>query len=367
MEASVGVTAAAPLALLRQRLLAAASRSVVAPRRRRRCLLPMAMIALALGSIPMLNISKRPVGARLLRLAAASATSGKSLAPSPPGSSLGSGLVGSQLPRASSPQERGVGAARSESSQPLIGAAVGSLSDTPSGLKSFITAVDDAFSKVLPLQEQVNAGRRIPHFGEKAEIIIANAGGGDESIDGTVRQAVDGALQVLFLRQLAILRQQTAGTFEKASGPHAISKADRHFVAAAQELLRPGGSWSYEQERSALRSQLELSLRRDAELTEEKALSARTQQTTIDVISKLQSQMEAVQRRSQGMRAGSPWALSSSYRIPNTPIQIVGRYQQGRANVELNLSPDKDPMNSEAGFVSGLGPANLGVSFNVGV
>lgn len=38
----------------------------------------------------------------------------------------------------------------------------------------------------------------------------------------------------------------------------------------------------------------------------------------------------------------SPFVLSTSYRIPKTPLQFVSRYEQGRANIMLTLTPDKD-------------------------
>merc|ERR1712216_308455 len=98
-------------------------------------------------------------------------------------------------------------------------------------------------------------------------------------------------------------------------------------------------------------------------------------QSTIEVVGKLQSQLDAIQKQlevsSQTLRvggsSGGPWALTTAYRIPKTPLTLLGRYQGGRADVELSLSPDKDPANSQAGFVAGLGPANLGISFNDGL
>ena len=41
----------------------------------------------------------------------------------------------------------------------------------------------------------------------------------------------------------------------------------------------------------------------------------------------------------------SPFVLSTSYRIPKTPLQFVSRYEQGRANIMLTLTPDKEPWN----------------------
>jgi len=223
-------------------------------------------------------------------------------------------------------------------------------------------------SAIQPLQKQVEAGHIVPKFGEKAQSIVSAIVSGVGEAGPEVERAVDGMLQALFFQQLALLRQQLVGKFEKASKPaEAASQADSQFVTQAQELVRPGSDWSFDQERYALRATLEGSYRRDAALADERVITAQTQQSTVEIISKLQSQMEALQTRVQALRAGSPWFLSSSYRIPGTPLQLIGRYQQGRANLELSLNSDRDPANSEAGFVDGVGPANLGVTLNVGI
>lgn len=229
-------------------------------------------------------------------------------------------------------------------------------------------ALADALRQIQALRSQVDGGHIVPKFGEKAQGILQGAlrkAGGEVP---ELERAVDGVLHSLFLQQLSILRLQLATKFESSNKPIvALAKADQQFVASANELVRPDSDWSIGTERDALKSVLEGAFRRDAALSEERARAARTQQATIHVISKLQNQMETLQQKVQGMGGGSPWVLSTSYRIPNTPLQITGRYQQGRANIELNLTPDKDPANSEAGFVEGVGPANLGLSFNLGV
>jgi len=230
-------------------------------------------------------------------------------------------------------------------------------------------AISDTLSKVQgaiqPLEAQVEGGHIVPKFGAKAHSIISAL---INSTAAELTPAADGMLQALFLRQLVLLRQQMAAKFEKNSRPaEAVVQADTQFVAQAQELKRPGSDWSYDQERYALRAFLESGFRRDAALKEERQWAMEAQQSTVEIIARLQSQMEVLQQKVQSMRAGSPWFLSASYRVPGTPFQLIGRYQQGRGNVELSLSPDKDPANSEAGFVEGFGPANLGVNFNVGV
>jgi len=220
-------------------------------------------------------------------------------------------------------------------------------------------------SAIRPLEEQVEEGSLIPKFGEKAGRLLADFSG--KSGDAQLERAVDGMLHTLFLRQLPLLRQQLAAKFEKAAKPiEAVVQADEKFVEAAEELKRPGSDWSYDHERYALRAVLEGGLKRDEALAEERMASAQTQQSTVEIISKMQSQMESLQQKVQAMRAGSPWFLSASYRIPKTPFQLIGRYQQGRTNLELSLSQDRDPANAEAGMVQGFGPMNLGVNVNLG-
>lgn len=233
------------------------------------------------------------------------------------------------------------------------------------GLSALLGEVEAA---VQPFHKQVEGGHVVAKFGEKAQGILdalaARAGGQRPEI----QRAADALLQTLFLRQLSLLRHHLAAKFEKAARPvEAVSQADVQFLSQARELVRPGSSWSFDQERYALRAALEGTFRREAALAEERQRAAQTQQSTVEIISKLQSQMETLQQRVQHMRAGSPWFLSTSYRIPGTPLQLIGRYQQGRANLEINLSPDKDPANAQAGFVEGFGPPNVGVSLNLGL
>lgn len=235
------------------------------------------------------------------------------------------------------------------------------------GVASFLRSMRSA---IEPFQKQVDEGQIVPKFGEKAHVILSALVGRAGDAGPELERVVDGMLYTLFLRQLALIRQQMTSKFEKVSrSVEAVSQADQQFVAQAEELRRPDSDWSYEQERYALRAVLEGNFRREAAIQAERVLAAQTQQSTVEIISKLQSQMESLQQKVQAMRQGSPWFLSSSYRIPKTPFQLIGRYQQGRANLELSLNPDKDPANSEAGFVEGFWPknANLGVSLNLGM
>lgn len=235
-------------------------------------------------------------------------------------------------------------------------------SGAPSGL-------DEAFSQLAALQEAVDAGKVIPKFGERAQEVVSRALGAAGSMAPEVERAMDGALEALFLRQTAIIRAEVVASFAGAvQQPDALEMADESFVQQTQALRRPGSSWNLEPDRQELKSVLSRTLRRSAALSEERARAAQMQQATVEVIGKLQEQMEQLQQKVQGARGGgSPWVLSTSYRVPKTPLEISGKYEQGRANIELTLTPDRVSSDSESGFMSGIGPANLGVSFNLGI
>lgn len=214
-------------------------------------------------------------------------------------------------------------------------------------------------------RKSVDSGKLVAKFGERARSLVdtVTARGGPE-----LGRSMEGMLEALFFQQLLLLRQTLAAKYERASRPiEAVALADTDFVAQAQDLVMPGSGWSYEEDRYALRAVLEGAYRREVAVQEEKVKAAQTQQSTVEIISKLQSQMEALQQKVQNLRAGSPWFLSTSYRIPKTPLQLIGRYQQGRTSLELSLNSDRDPANAEAGFVEGVGPMNLGLGLNVGM
>ena len=63
---------------------------------------------------------------------------------------------------------------------------------------------------------------------------------------------------------------------------------------------------------------------------------------------------------------GGKWNLGMAYRPPDTNINLSGSYQQGRANVQVSLVPDEGAnLLGPNGFTQGVGPANLGLSFNI--
>jgi len=232
------------------------------------------------------------------------------------------------------------------------------------------TALEEALDRAEALGAEVRRGHLVPKFGEQVQDVIeaavARMGGGAQP---ELEHALDSALHALFLQQLALLRQQLTSKFERFRGSRtaALSRADREFVNKAQALVRPGSDWSFEPDRALLSADLKSLLAREAALAQLRIRAERTRRATVDVVGKLQDQMEKFGEMLHGPGGGSPVVFWTSYRFPGTPVQVSGRYRQGRANIEFNLLPDVDPATAEAGFVSGVTSRNLGVSLNVGI
>eukprot|EP00441_Pelagodinium_beii_P021586 CAMPEP_0197656132 /NCGR_PEP_ID=MMETSP1338-20131121/40403_1 /TAXON_ID=43686 ORGANISM="Pelagodinium beii, Strain RCC1491" /NCGR_SAMPLE_ID=MMETSP1338 /ASSEMBLY_ACC=CAM_ASM_000754 /LENGTH=274 /DNA_ID=CAMNT_0043231973 /DNA_START=47 /DNA_END=867 /DNA_ORIENTATION=+ len=223
-------------------------------------------------------------------------------------------------------------------------------------------ALDAALSKVEKLRREVDSKRIIASFGKKAYAILQ---GVKESGSADLEAAVDGSLHALFLRQLSLVQERLTQKFlHSRSARAALARADEAFVKAAEDLLCPESSWSIESARQAFYADFGDALRREVVLAQERSHAEQTQRATADVIGKIQKQMEQISEKLRG--SGGPWSLWTSYRLPGTPIQVSGRYTDGRANVQLDLSSNQDPANAEAGFVEGLTPANLGLSLNIG-
>ncbi|CAK9061934.1 unnamed protein product [Durusdinium trenchii] len=227
------------------------------------------------------------------------------------------------------------------------------------GGQPMVPVAKSVMAKVRALQAQAKDGGSVPNLAEKAQQLVAEA----KSCSPVLAQAVSAALEPLFLRQLRDLRSHAAS--ETHSDLEAAEKTQSEFLEAAQQL-KGSQEWHMEPEAQRLRAQLDQQVDTAAALAEERARAALVQRSTIEVIGRLQEQMEELAAKAQAYRDGSsPFVLSTSYRIPKTPLQFVSRYEQGRANIMLTLTPDKDPTKSDGGFASAVGPANIGISFDV--
>ncbi|CAB9512346.1 expressed unknown protein [Seminavis robusta] len=248
-------------------------------------------------------------------------------------------------------------------------------------------AIAGAVEKIEDLRATiVDGGSVVPELGSKSSAILAAAledftsNADEEDSSSTaydrgvdeIAAAVDSQLQVLYLRQLALLREnalQKYRTDTKTSGSsdyEAMLQADAQFAREAEDATREGSDWSYTAERSFLQAVMNNIAESGKKVSEIQQKSAQQQQTAMQFLQSQQQMIQQLQMQLYGQ--SSPWNVGVAYRIPDTNFNLQGSYQQGRANVQLSCVPDEyAPMLGPNGFTNGVGPGNLGLSLNLSV
>ena len=193
----------------------------------------------------------------------------------------------------------------------------------------------------------------------------------DRTLEG-LEAALDAPLHVLYLKQLALLREQALQRFRsaaKTSGAseyEAMLQADSLFTREAEDATREGSDWDYTLERSYLQSVMNSIAESGKKALDVQMKSAQTQQTAMQFLQQQQQMIQQLQMQLYGQ--SSPWNVGVAYRIPDTNFNLQGSYQQGRANIQLSCVPDEyAPFLGPNGFTNGVGPGNLGLSLNLSV
>jgi hypothetical protein len=217
----------------------------------------------------------------------------------------------------------------------------------------------------------------VSDFGAKADSICNQAleayaqnSGVDASKLAELEASLDAPLQVLYLRQLALLREQALESYRSASRVSetsdydAMLQADAAFTSAAQSATREGSNWDFAAERTHLQSIMNDIASTRKKLMDVQMKSSEKQSTAMAFLQQQQQMIQQLQMQLYGQ--SSPWNLGAAYRIPDTNFNIQGSYQQGRANVQLSCVPDEYAgMLGANGFTNGVGPGNLGLSLNI--
>jgi len=184
--------------------------------------------------------------------------------------------------------------------------------------------------------------------------------------------ALDAPLQVLYLRQLALLRERALSTYRSASRAseasdyEAMLAADSLFVKGAEDSARRSSDWTSESERAHLRNVMNEFAMTSKKLTEASMKSSQAQSTAMQFLQHQQQMIQQLQQQLYGQ--SSPWNVGMAYRIPDTNFNLQGSYQQGRANLQVSCVPDEyAPMLGPNGFTNGVGPGNLGLSLNLSI
>ena len=105
---------------------------------------------------------------------------------------------------------------------------------------------------------------------------------------------------------------------------------------------------------------------RSRKIQEVKWAAAKQNQQAMQYLQMQAQQLQAIQQQIQG--SGSPWNAALAYRVPDSNVNIAVNYQQGRATVQLSCVPDESaPLLGSNGFVNGVTPGNVGLSFNINI
>lgn len=187
-----------------------------------------------------------------------------------------------------------------------------------------------------------------------------------------LESSLDAPLQVLYLRQLTLLREQALASYKsaakasEASDYEAMLASDAQFLRNAESSTRKSSAWTYDAERSALQSVMSDFASTSKKLAETQVQSSQQQNTAMQFLQHQQQMIQQLQQQLYGQ--SSPWNAGVAYRIPDTNFNLQGSYQQGRANLQLSCVPDEyAPMLGPNGFTNGVGPGNLGLSLNLSI
>jgi len=237
------------------------------------------------------------------------------------------------------------------------------------------------------LRKSIATGEGLSGFGAKADALLEDAAGkfssgtpaGDEEVLALYKikaeeleVAVITSLEPLFVKILSALKENALETFKQGiigvmDVADAMSEAETAFVSAAKASVPAKTPWSYKAERASLVSVMQAI---QTQAKKAKAVSDQAQQQVSTAMNFLQmqaQQIQAMQAQYMGGQGGK-WNLGAAYRPPDTNINLSGSFQGGRTNVQVSLVPDEGASLLGAnGFTQGVGPANLGLSFNIHV
>lgn len=253
--------------------------------------------------------------------------------------------------------------------------------------EAFSKALSDASANMKSLSSNtLEAGEKIDDLGTKAGDIMtkaldsydeATADYKDESIQSRKRRELESVIdtqqQAIFMKQIHVLRENALTHFKSATASDempsdlAFYTADSMFQREAEESKRPGSSWNANQERTDLQNMMqEISTQRKRLLTSQ-VTAAQSQAHALQYLQIQQSQMNAIQAQAYGGGPGQ-WNVGAAYRPPDTNINASLSYQQGRTNIQISMVPDEAAsLLGPNGFTAGVGPGNLGLSFNIGL
>ncbi len=254
---------------------------------------------------------------------------------------------------------------------------------------------NEIFSKVLSetrnaleeLSAGMENGEKLEGFGAKADEILVKALDSydkgtekfrDDAIQSRKRHELESIIDTtenaIFMKQIQIVRENALVQFKASTSSDdvpsdfAFFTAVSSFMREAEESKRPDSNWNSKRELQDLQNMMhEISAQRKKLLTSQVS-AAQQQAHAMQYLQLQQSQMNAIQAQAYGGGGPGQWNVGAAYRPPDTNINASLSYQQGRTNIQISMVPDDSAsLLGPNGFTSGVGPGNLGLSFNIGL
>jgi hypothetical protein len=161
------------------------------------------------------------------------------------------------------------------------------------------------------------------------------------------------------------LDQFNKGMLGDQDPSEALAAAEASFVREATASVPAKTGWGVKAERASLVGIMQAIIAPAKKATQIKLQSAQQLNTAMQYLQMQQQQMQAMQAQYTGGQGGK-WNVGAAYRPPDTNINLSGSFQQGRTNIQVSMVPDEGAaLLGQNGFSNGVGPANLGLSFNI--
>jgi len=231
-------------------------------------------------------------------------------------------------------------------------------------------ALQSVTKRVMALRKTQRGGKVVSDLGSQMDGILADALGEAGEQDG-LRDAVLTSLEPVFMQQIFLLKEAALEQFKKGlvsgSVDEAMAKAEEEFVREATASVPEESGWSFESERRGLVDIMRTVKKEKVRADKAKLESGDQLQTAMQYLSMQQQQMRAIQAQYMG-GGGGKWNAGFALRPPNTNLNLGASYSEGRGNLQISMVPDEGAhLLGPNGFTVGVGPANLGLSFNIHV
>lgn len=239
--------------------------------------------------------------------------------------------------------------------------------------------------EVSSLREVLSGGEPVSDFGSKVDRIISNAldkfdsntPSGDRSTQklfaikrGELEASIQNNLSPVFLQQVCMLKGMALEVFLKDlagdnDGAAAMISAEKAFVRGAAASVPTSQKWSFRTDHDSLVRSMQAIVNERSKANDAKVKSGQQLQTAMTYLQSQQKQMRELQAAYLGGQENK-WSVGAAYRPADTDINLSSKYENGRCNVQVSMVPDEGAnLLGPHGFTRGMGPANLGLTFNI--